>query len=79
MIEKPFDIDTIVRLTKTGQFARIVKSQYAYDGTTLMHYLSEIEGREGQYAIYHYDVELECLPIMNNQNRCLIISRRESE
>lgn len=53
---------TIVRLKKTGQFVRIIKPVFVKDGKGFLHYLGEIEEREGQYAIYHQDVELEVLP-----------------
>jgi len=62
-ISDVYPIDTVVRLKKTGQFAIIKslnllnKSQYGF-----LNYLGEIEGRRGQYALYHDDIELEALP-----------------
>jgi hypothetical protein len=60
--EDIYPIGTIVRLKKTGQFAKIVKHIYVKDGKGFLNYLGEIEGREGLYAVYHDQIELELLP-----------------
>ncbi len=46
---------------KTGQFALITERVGLLDNSFL-HYIGIIEGREGQYALYDADIELECLP-----------------
>lgn len=57
-----YPIDTVVRLKKTGQFAIIKSHTFVYDGKGFLYYEGEIEGRLGQYALYHQDLELEALP-----------------
>lgn len=58
-----YPIGTVVRIRKTGQFAIIRGHTYVMDGKSFLNYLGEIEGRAGQYALYHGDIELECPPI----------------
>lgn len=59
-----FEAGTVVRLKKTGELAVIRQLFYLKDGMNFLHYLGEIEGRRrGLYALYHDDVELECLPV----------------
>lgn len=54
---------TVVRLKKTGQFAIIKDIVFQYNNQNFLHYEGPIEGRgEGHYAMYHQDIELECLP-----------------
>jgi hypothetical protein len=60
--EEVYPLDTIVRIRKTGLFARITHRTFLKDGRTFQHYLAEIDGREGNYCIFHQDVDLECLP-----------------
>ena len=60
--DEVYPIGTIVRLKKTGQFARINNVTSLFNGKKFLHYTGE-KDREGQYAIYHRDIELECLPI----------------
>lgn len=55
-------IGTVVRIKKTGQFALIKDYGFVKDGKGFLNYYGEIEGREGQYALYHDDIELEALP-----------------
>lgn len=59
-----FKPETIVRLKKTGEFARIKNVVFLKDGKTFMHYEGEIEGREegALWAMYPDDIELECEP-----------------
>lgn len=61
--DEVYPIGTVVRLKRTGQFALIKDVAFLLNGQSFLHYTGEIEGREGNYAIYHEDVELECLPI----------------
>jgi hypothetical protein len=59
----PFSVGTVVRIRKTGQFALITSFFYLKNKKDFLHYLGKIEGRgEGEYALYHQDLELECLP-----------------
>ena len=64
--EDVYPVGTIVRLRKTGEFARI--TQYCWLRPELqkyfLNYLAEIEGMVplGLYAIYHDEVDLEVLP-----------------
>lgn len=60
--EDTYPIDTIVRIRKTGEFAIIVDKTFLKDGKGFMNYLAQIEGREGKYAFYHEDIDLEALP-----------------
>lgn len=59
-----FKPGTIVRLKKTGEFARIKNVVCLKDQTSFLHYEGEIEGREegALWAMYPGDIELECLP-----------------
>lgn len=60
---KLFEVDTVVRIKKTGQFAIIKQVSYLKDKKNFLNYLGVIEGRgDGLYALYHDDLELECLP-----------------
>ncbi|HEY8937139.1 MAG TPA: hypothetical protein VIM65_18060 [Cyclobacteriaceae bacterium] len=65
--DEAYPVGTVVRLKKTGQLALIKDKAFVYDGKNFLHYDAEIEGRKGIYAIYHGDVELECLPITEKQ------------
>lgn len=62
--DQVYPLDTVVRLKKTGQFALIRSRTFLSPGEkNFLHYLAIIEDRgEGQYCIFHEDVELECLP-----------------
>lgn len=55
---------TVVRLKKTGEFAIIKQVCYLRPELKkyFMHYLADIEGRGGPFAVYHNDLELEVLP-----------------
>lgn len=53
---------TVVRLIRTGEFAIIRDRSFLRDDKYFLNYLGEIEGRQGLYALYHEDIELECLP-----------------
>jgi hypothetical protein len=63
--EDAYSVGTIVRIRKTGQFAIIRKKIFLKEGMNFLHYLGEIEGREGLYSLYHEDVDLESLPPQN--------------
>jgi hypothetical protein len=57
-----YPIGTVVRLLKTGEFARIIDHTFLFEGRNFLHYLGEIEGREGRWCLIHGEVELEVLP-----------------
>jgi hypothetical protein len=61
--EDVYPKNTVVRLKKTGQFAVIREVQYLRPELQkyFLHYLAEIEDRDGLYCVFHHDVELECL------------------
>jgi hypothetical protein len=61
--KEPYPIGTIVRIKRTGQFARIESVAKLLDGT-LLHYEGPIEGKPpGNYYLGNNDdVELELLP-----------------
>lgn len=58
-------LETVVRIKKTGQFAIIKEQAFQFQGKGFLNYLGEIEGRDGLYALYHDDIELEELPPQN--------------
>lgn len=60
--EDVYPIGTTVRRIKTGEFARITDIVFQFNGKNFLHYLGEIEGREGKYCLLHDEVELEVLP-----------------
>jgi hypothetical protein len=61
--EDVYMIGTVVRLKRTGEFAIIKKQCFLREDKFFLNYLGEIEGRlGGVYALYHEDLELECLP-----------------
>jgi hypothetical protein len=65
--EDAYKAGTVVRLKKTGQFALIKRVQFMMDSKGFLHYEGLIEGRgDGMYAMYHDDIELECLPNSNS-------------
>jgi len=56
-----YPLETVVRLKKTGELAMIRNRTMLKD--EFLHYLGVIEGRgDGLWALYHDDLELECLP-----------------
>jgi predicted restriction endonuclease len=60
--EDTYPENTVVRLKETGQFAIIRKKDFLKDGKNFLNYRCEIEGRKGLYAVYHHEIDLECLP-----------------
>lgn len=56
-----YPVGTVVRL-ETGQFAIIKVQAFQMNGQGFLHYLGEIEGREGLYCLIHDRLEVECLP-----------------
>lgn len=60
--EDVYPVETVVRIKKTGLFALIKGHAYQSGNYGFLHYRGEIEGRDGEYCIFHQDVELECLP-----------------
>lgn len=62
--EDVYPIDTIVRLRDTGEFARITGHNWLRPELKkhFLNYFAEIEGKKGQFAVYHSEVELEALP-----------------
>lgn len=64
-VQKEFLADTIVRLIKTGELARIINPIYIKDGQNFIGlYHAEIEGRKPGtiWALRHDEIELECPP-----------------
>lgn len=59
-----YPVNTIVRLKKTGEFARITDQTFQFKGRGFLHYLGEIEGRQAgaKWCLFHDEVELEALP-----------------
>ena len=65
-----YDVGTVVRLKKTGEFALITDVCYLMDRKNFLNYLGVIEGRgDGKYALYDADIELECLPVENSNDK----------
>jgi len=62
-----YPIGTIVRLIKTGEFARIIGYNCMMNRPdTFLSYYIEIEGKPGaMWATYDDRIELECLPFEN--------------
>jgi hypothetical protein len=61
-----YPINTVVRIKKTGEFAVIKNYTFQHDGKRFLNYLAIIEGKgDGTYALYHENIELECLPSSN--------------
>jgi hypothetical protein len=60
--EDTYPEGTVVRFKKSGKLAVIKKRAFMMDGKGFLHYLGAIEGRQGEYAIYHDDVDLVALP-----------------
>lgn len=60
-----YPIATVVRIKKTGEMALIKQHTFLTGDRNFLNYLAEIEGRgQGKlWAVYHENVELECLPI----------------
>ena len=58
-----YPIGTVVRLKRTGEFAIIRKQNFLKDEKGFLHYLGEIEGREGLYCLIHDQLDLESLPL----------------
>ena len=58
-----YPIGTIVRLKKTGEMAEIKDYTFLMNRKGFLNYLGQIEGKgSAVYALYHDDIELECLP-----------------
>ena len=59
-----YPIDTIIRLKDTGEFARITGHNWLRPETNqhFLNYYAIIESKEGVFAIYHHECELEALP-----------------
>ena len=62
--DEVYKVGTVVRLKGTGEFAIIREQSFLFNGKNFLNYLGEIEGRKkgGLYALYHEDLEVECLP-----------------
>lgn len=56
-----FPINTVVRRRTTGEFAIIRKRVFLREDKFFLHYLGEIENKEGLYCLIHDEVELEAL------------------
>ena len=57
-----YPVETVVRFKKTGLFALIKSHTFMMEGRGFLNYLGEVEGKKGIYAIYHDDIQIECLP-----------------
>jgi hypothetical protein len=56
-------VDSIVRLKKTGEFARIVgKNQLQNRPESFLNYYMIIENKSGIWCAFDDTIELECLP-----------------
>jgi hypothetical protein len=61
--DEVYPVGTVVRLKKTGQFAKITHQDFQFEGKGFLNYRGVIEGRgDRHYALYHDDIELEALP-----------------
>jgi hypothetical protein len=60
--DEVFPVGTVVRIKKTGEFAIIRQVTFQKDGRGFLHYLGEIENKQGLYCLIHDQVELEALP-----------------
>lgn len=60
--DQVYPIDTVVRIKKTGEFAKITGHNWQKDGKGFLNYYGEIEHRRGMYALYHGDIDVEVLP-----------------
>jgi hypothetical protein len=61
--EDAYPLDTVLRWKKTGEFVLVKKKGFQKDGRGFLHYLCQIDGKGPElYAIYHDEVDLECLP-----------------
>lgn len=60
--DEVYPIGTAVRRRKTGEFAIIRKRVFLREDKFFLHYLGEIENKEGLYCLIHDEVELEALP-----------------
>lgn len=60
-----YEVGTVVRIKEDNQFAIIRQRVSMYEDPNnlgFLHYMIGIEGRNGLYAGYDDDFELECLP-----------------
>jgi len=56
-------IGSVVRIKKTNEFALVIgKNQLMNNPESFLNYYLEIEDRQGVWAGYDADIELECLP-----------------
>lgn len=62
--DEVYPTGTVVRLKKTGEFAIIRDHTFQHMARGFLNYLGGVEGRDGLYAIYHDDIEVEHLPIV---------------
>jgi hypothetical protein len=61
-----YPVDTVIRIRKTNEFAKVRQHMFLKDGKYFLNYLVEIERKKGLYCAFHYNVDLECLPIEPN-------------
>lgn len=59
--EEVWPVDTVIRHSKTGEFA-IIRKVVRHTGGKFQYYLIEREGLPGQYCAIHDEWELEALP-----------------
>jgi len=63
--EDIYAIGTVVRRNTTGELAIIQQYTFQHQGKGFLNYLGQIEGKgDGLYALYHEEIDLECLPVI---------------
>lgn len=70
--EEVWPLDTIVRLKKTHEFARIIDHAWLRPEIPkyFLHYRIEIEDRGGPWCLIHDEADLECLPMTVEDQKC---------
>lgn len=64
-----YPVDSVVRIKKTGEFAKIMGHNWQKDGKGFLNYYGDIDGRRpGRWALYHDDIELEALPLEDGED-----------
>jgi len=65
-----FPLGTVVRLKKTGEFALIAsRNELMGNPESFLNYYLQIEDRPGLWAGYDADLELEALPMENQEDK----------
>jgi hypothetical protein len=58
-----FPVGTVIRIKRTNEFAIIRQQNFLKDRKGFLHYLVEIEDKQGLYCALHDDIDLEHLPL----------------